>query len=427
MSTQLQYARLGEITEVMQMVADAEEVEQQWLINEVAAGRCVIPFNKNRNKKCKLVAIGNGLSTKINANIGTSPMHCDVEEELDKLHTAINYGADAVMDLSTGGNIRAIRRKILSESDVIVGTVPIYAVEIDLERKGKDISCMDPEALFAEIEEQAADGVDFMTLHCAVTKRSLSFLRQNARKTGIVSRGGALLYRYIENTGKDNPLYEQFDRILDICYRHDVTISLGDGLRPGCASDASDSAQIAEVLVQGELVERARAKGVQVMVEGPGHMPVDQIAFNIQLIKHICRGAPLYVLGPLVTDAAAGYDHIAGAIGGTIAAASGADFLCYLTPAEHVSLPDADDVREGVIASRIAAHAADVAKRIPRAIHRNNLVSDARFKLNWEEMFSSLLEPGKARYKKSLQNTGSEEFCTMCGQLCAMKIYRETK
>ncbi|MGB4329814.1 MAG: phosphomethylpyrimidine synthase ThiC, partial [Tenuifilum sp.] len=392
MTTQLQYANRGIITPEMEQAALHDGVSPNWLCSQIAAGRCVIPKNRNRNIKAR--AIGDGLSTKINANIGTSGKHCSLKEELEKLKIATKYGADSIMDLSTGGNLYLNLSEILKHSQVMVGTVPIYTV---VARKGDlgqtDDFVFDPDELFAEIETQAKMGVDFMTLHCAVTTKSIRYFDVFERTTGIVSRGGSLVYRYIKTTGNENPLYEHYDKILEVCKRFDVTISLGDGLRPGSGTDANDPMQIDELLIQGELVQRARNKGVQVMVEGPGHMPLTQIEMNMKLMKRICDGAPLYVLGPLTTDAAAGYDHIAGAIGGAIAASFGANFLCYVTPAEHLCLPSIDDVKQGVIASRIAAHSADVAKGLPLAVLNDLKLSQARFNLDWEKMFDYMLEP----------------------------------
>jgi len=426
MTTQLQYANRGIVTPEMEQASLHDGVSPNWLCAQIAAGRCVIPKNRNHNIKAR--AIGDGLSTKINANIGTSGKHCSLNEELEKLKIATKYGADSIMDLSTGGNLFLILSEILKQSPVMVGTVPIYTV---VARKGElgqtDEFVFDPDELFAEIENQAKMGVDFMTLHCAVTTKSIRLFDTFERTTGIVSRGGSLIYKYIKTTGKENPLFEHYDKILEICKKFDVTISLGDGLRPGSGTDANDPMQIDELLIQGELVQRARNKGVQVMVEGPGHMPLTQIEMNIKLMKRVCDGAPIYVLGPLTTDAAAGYDHIAGAIGGAIAASHGANFLCYVTPAEHLCLPTIDDVKQGVIASRIAAHSADVAKGLPLAVLNDLKLSQARFSLNWEKMFDYMLEPELARKRKSESESNADEYCTMCGELCAMKTYKETR
>jgi len=419
MSTQLQQALKGIVTQEMIDVAKKENADPEWLRNEIATGRIVIPKNINHNFPAR--GIGNRLSTKINANIGTSEKHCNFSEEIDKMKIAMKYGADAIMDLSTGGDLKIILQQILKESSVMVGTVPIYSVATRLLCKGKKIAQLDPEDLFNEIEFQAKMGVDFMTLHCGVTKSSLSYLNNDERVCGIVSRGGALLKRWITDNNNENPLYEQYNRILDICEQYDVTISLGDGLRPGCGADATDSGQIAELLIQGELVDRARKRGVQVIVEGPGHMPMDQIEMNMKLMKKICHEAPLYVLGPLTTDSAPGYDHIVGAIGGTVAAIHGADFLCYVTPSEHLCLPNANDVKEGVIASRIAAQSADVVKNINGARQRDYTISKARRDLDWETIYVNAIDSEMARKRRNESESSTEDYCTMCGNLCAVK------
>ena len=419
MSTQLQQALKGIVTQEMIDVAKKENADPEWLRNEITSGRIVIP--KNINHDFPVQGIGNGLCTKINANIGTSEKHCNFSEEIEKMKIAEKYGADAIMDLSTGGDLRMILQQILKESSVMVGTVPIYSVATRLLCKGKKIAQLDPEDLFNEIEFQAKMGVDFMTLHCGVTKSSLSYLNNDERVCGIVSRGGALLKRWITDNNNENPLYEQYNRILDICEQYDVTISLGDGLRPGCGADATDRGQIAELLIQGELVDRARKRGVQVIVEGPGHMPMDQIEMNMKLMKKICHEAPLYVLGPLTTDSAPGYDHIVGAIGGTVAAIHGADFLCYVTPSEHLCLPNANDVKEGVIASRIAAQSADVVKNIDRARQRDYTISKARRDLDWETIYNNAIDPEMARKRRNESESSTEDYCTMCGNLCAVK------
>jgi len=419
MSTQIQQAKDGIITPEMQEVAYTENVDVQWLRNEVAQGRIVIPKNKNHHFPAR--GIGRGLATKINANIGTSEKHCNLTEETEKMKVAIKYGADAIMDLSTGGNLHKILQRITAESSVMVGTVPIYSVATRILSEGKKIAQLNPEDLFEELEIQAQMGVDFMTLHCGVTKHSLSFLDNDKRLCGIVSRGGALLKRWITDNKLENPLYEQYDRVLEICKKYDVTISLGDGLRPGCGVDATDRGQIAELLILGELVDRAREKGVQVMVEGPGHMPLDQIETNMKLMKRLCHEAPFYVLGPLVTDSAPGYDHIVGAIGGTVAAIHGADFLCYVTPAEHLCLPNISDVKEGVMASKIAAHSADIVKNINGSRQRDYVISKARRELDWETIFANALDPELARKRKIESESSDEDHCTMCGNLCAVK------
>jgi phosphomethylpyrimidine synthase len=420
--TQLQEALQGKITKEMDEVAAYERINPEFVRNEVAAGRIVIPKNVNHNFKAR--GIGNGLKTKINANIGTSAKHCNPVEELEKLEASVKYGVDAVMDLSTGGDLKKILESIIKCSPVMIGTVPIYAVVTAMANENIGISMMDTEKLFAEIEFQAKLGVDFMTLHCGITRVSLAFLNNDERVTGIVSRGGSLIKRWMVDNNLENPLYKQYDRVLAICAKYDVTISLGDGLRPGAGHDATDRGQIAELLVLGELVDRARKAGVQVMVEGPGHVPLDQIEMNIKLMKKVCNNAPFYVLGPLTTDIAPGYDHITGAIGGAIAAANGADFLCYVTPAEHLCLPNIDDVREGIMASRIAAHSGDIVKNIKGARELDYAMSKARRELDWEGMFKLAINPELARQRRISSESANEDVCSMCGNFCAVKTDR---
>jgi len=419
----MQQAREGVITEEMRQVAAYEDLDAEWIREQVGSGRIVIPKNINHSFEAK--GIGYGLKTKVNSNIGTSEKHCNLEEELDKLNVSVKYGADSVMDLSTGGNLENILRHILKNSPVMIGTVPIYAVMTKLVREDKSISDMDPEMLFEEIKNQAIMGVDFMTLHCGVTKTSLEFLDNDERVTGIVSRGGSLLKKWITDNNRENPLYEQYDRILDICEEYDVTISLGDGLRPGAGADASDRGQMAELLILGELVERAQKRGIQVMVEGPGHVPLDQVEMNVKIMKKVCNNAPFYVLGPLTTDIAPGYDHIVGAIGGAIAASHGTDFLCYVTPAEHLCLPDNEDVRQGVVASKIAAHSGDIVKNVQGARERDHEISKARRELDWDTMYKYALDPELAKQRKLASESAEENYCTMCGNLCAIKTDRD--
>lgn len=419
MKTQLEYAKAGTVTPEMKVVASYENVNPDWLRQEVALGHIVIP--KNVNHQFEARGVGAGLSIKVNANIGTSDRHCSLDEEMEKLQVAVKYGADAIMDLSTGGDLRHTLKAIIEQSPVMVGTVPIYSVATRLLAKGGKISELNPEDLFAEIAYQAQAGVDFMTLHCGITQTSVSFLQNHERTCGVVSRGGSILKRWMSDNNRENPLYEQYDRILEICRQYDVTISLGDGFRPGCGDDATDRGQIAELLVLGELVSRAHATGVQVMVEGPGHVPLNQIETNMKIMKRLCNNAPFYVLGPLPTDAAPGYDHIVGAIGGAIAGLHGANFLCYVTPAEHLCLPNVDDVREGVIASRIAAQCADSANNIGNARSRDLSVSKARRELSWEGMFANAINPEQARKRKQESESSDEDHCTMCGNLCAIK------
>jgi phosphomethylpyrimidine synthase len=359
--------------------------------------------------------------TKVNANIGTSSDFCDLNTELRKLQTVIDFGADTVMDLSTGGDISAIRKAILCASPVPLGTVPIYQAGIEAIENHEAIVNMSVDEIFAVIEQHAKDGVDFMTLHCGVTLASLARLKKQGRITDIVSRGGAFLIGWMLHNDKENPLYQYYDRLLDLAREYDFTLSLGDGLRPGCLADATDRAQIQELIILGELVERSREAGVQAMVEGPGHLPLDQIATNVRLEKSLCRGAPFYVLGPLVTDVGAGYDHITAAIGGTIAAAAGADFLCYVTPTEHLSLPNIEDVKEGVIASRIAAHAADIVKGVKGAKEWDEQMARARKAFDWETQAKLSLDPELSRQIHS-KIPASGATCSMCGKYCAMAI-----
>lgn len=419
MITQLEYAKAGIVTPEMKTVAAYEKVDPTWLCHEVAQGHIVIPKNINHQFDAK--GVGAGISIKVNANIGTSDRHCSLDEELEKLDVSVKYGADSVMDLSTGGDLHHTLNTIIGKSPIMVGTVPIYSVATRLLARGGAIADLDPEELFAEIEYQAIAGVDFMTLHCGITQTSVSFLQNHDRTCGVVSRGGSILKRWMKDNGKENPLYEQYDRILKVCRQYDVTISLGDGFRPGCGDDATDRGQIAELLILGELVDRARAAGVQVMVEGPGHVPLNQIEMNMKIMKRLCNNAPFYVLGPLPTDAAPGYDHIVGAIGGALAGMHGANFLCYVTPAEHLCLPNIDDVREGVIASRIAAQCADSANNIGSARNRDLAISKARRDLSWEGMFAHAINPEQARKRKHESESHNEDHCTMCGNLCAIK------
>ena len=421
MATQMQLARQGIITDAMRTVAQQEGVSEKFIRAGVAEGTIAICCNVN-HKNLVPRGVGQGLKVKVNANIGTSSSFPDIEPELVKLRAAVDAGADAVMDLSTGNNITASRRAIIENSTVMVGTVPMYQATVETIKKRGAVVEMTKEDLFDVIRMQAADGADFMTLHCGITKSVLKALTEEGRIMDVVSRGGSFITGWMLHNDKENPLYEYYDEILDICAEYDVTISLGDGLRPGCLADATDRAQIQELLNLGELTQRAWDKGVQVMVEGPGHMPYNQIAANMQLQKRICHGAPFYVLGPLVTDVAPGYDHITSAIGGTLAAVSGADFLCYVTPAEHLGLPDLNDVREGVIAARIAAHAADLAKGNKQAWAWDNAMAKARKELNWPEQLRLALDPVKATEYRNRKNKSDDEACSMCGDYCAVKI-----
>jgi phosphomethylpyrimidine synthase len=416
----MEIARNGNISPQMEAVAQAEGVEAEFIRQGVAEGTIVIPANVNHSGLTPC-GIGAGLSTKINANIGTSSDFSDINVELVKLRVAIAAGADTVMDLSTGGDIPTIRRTIVADSSRPVGTVPIYQVGIEAISKHGAIVKMTIDDIFQVIEDSARDGVDFITVHCGVTRTAIDRLKNQGRVTDVVSRGGAFMIGWMLHNDCENPLYEHYSRLLDIAREYDVTLSLGDGMRPGSLADATDRTQVEELVILGELVQRAQDAGVQVIVEGPGHIPLDQIETNVRLQKTICKGAPFYVLGPLVTDIAAGYDHITGAIGGAVAAMAGADFLCYVTPSEHLAIPGVDDVREGVMASRIAAHAGDIVKGIKGARERNRQMSLARKRLDWEEQARLALDPDK--FKKTHQQRSSRgSACSMCGQYCAMEL-----
>lgn len=421
--TQLELARKGTVSSQMKHVAERERVETGFVIRGLADGEIIIPANSNHSNLVPC-GIGRGLRTKINANIGTSSDFCDLNTELRKLETAIAFGADTVMDLSTGGDIPAIRRAITYGSTAPVGTVPIYQAGIEAIDNHGAIVNMTVDEIFAVIEEHAKDGVDFMTVHCGVTREAVARLKEQTRNTDIVSRGGAFLIGWMLHNERENPLYEYYDRLLDLALRYDFALSLGDGLRPGCLADATDRAQVQELIILGELVKRSREAGVQAMVEGPGHLPLDQIVTNVQLEKSLCRGAPFYVLGPLVTDIGAGYDHITAAIGGAIAAAAGADFLCYVTPSEHLSLPGIQDVKEGVIASRIAGHAADIVKGIEGAKEWDEQMSRARKALDWRTQAELSLDRELSQQIHSKIPAGGTA-CSMCGKYCAMAIVEE--
>ncbi len=422
--TQLELARDGKITEEMSRVALDERMDAELVRARVANGTIVIPKN-NLRELASVRGVGLGLRTKINANIGTSADYCNLDDELEKLKVAVDAGADAMMDLSTGGDLASIRETILSKCPVPLGTVPIYDAAVTIRAAKGSITDITREDLLGTIEFHAKQGVDFMTVHCGITRESIRRLREQGRITDVVSRGGAFLVAWILANDMENPLYEYYDDLLDISRKYDITLSLGDGFRPGCLSDATDRAQIQELLILGELVKRAREAGVQVMVEGPGHVPLNQIVANIEIQKRLCEGAPFYVLGPLVTDVAPGYDHITCAIGGAIAAAAGADFLCYVTPTEHLGLPAAEDVKEGVIAARIAAHAADIAKGVPGAIDWDNSMAKARKARDWEKQIELSIDPVEARRVRDERSSGDKEVCSMCSGLCAMKVVEE--
>ena len=429
MATQLEMARAGQITEVMKRVALYEGVDVQIIRDELAAGRLVIPANTiHLASNLKPAAVGRAVSVKINANIGCSNVRSSLEGEIHKMQVALEAGADAMMDLSTGGDLDAIREKLLSLCPVMFGTVPVYEVIV-----GRTVEDIDYNTILQIVEKQAKQGVDFFTIHAGLLKEHLE--PASRRVCGIVSRGGALMAKWMAHHGKQNPMYELFDDLCDIMREYDVCFSLGDGLRPGCGADATDEAQIAELRTLGELTQRAQEKGCQVMVEGPGHVPFNQIQKNMELQQEICNGAPFYVLGPLVTDIAPGYDHITSAIGGTAAAFYGASFLCYVTPREHLGLPNADDVRAGVVTSKIAAHAADVARGFGNAAQRDRRLSEARANLDWQTHLDEAIDPKTARtmYEEAckdstLPNHGGEEYCTMCGrEWCSVRITKELR
>jgi len=418
--TQLELARSGIVSPQVKHVAEQEGVQPDFVLQGLIEGSIVIPANPNHANLVPC-GIGKGLRTKINANIGTSSDFFDLDTELKKLQAAVDSGSDTVMDLSTGGDISAIRRAIIASSSLPVGTVPVYQAGIEAIEKHGAIVNMTADEIFNVIEEQARDGVDFMTVHCGVTRASIARLKNQGRTTDIVSRGGAFLTGWMLHNEEENPLYQYYDRLLDLAHKYDFALSLGDSLRPGSIADATDRAQIEELIIQGELVKRAREAEIQVFVEGPGHLPLDQVASNVQLEKSLCHGAPFYVLGPLVTDVGAGYDHITGAIGGAIAAAAGADFLCYVTPTEHLSLPNIEDVKQGVIASRIAAHAGDIVKGVKGAKEWDERMSRARKNLDWATQIELSLDPELSkRIHSKIPTTG--ETCSMCGKYCAMAI-----
>jgi phosphomethylpyrimidine synthase len=421
MSTQMQLAREGKITDEMKQVAADEQIDVEVIRERVAKGTIAIPANIN-HKGLKARGVGEGLRIKVNANIGTSSTYPDIDPEILKLDEAVKCGADAVMDLSTGSNIDVSRKTIIDHSPIMVGTVPLYQATVRAIREHGAVVEMTEEDILETIEKQARDGADFMTLHCGVTRSAIERMRRQGRIMDIVSRGGSFIAGWMLHNEMENPLYEHYDEILDICEKYDVTISLGDGMRPGCTADATDRGQLTELITLGELVDRAWKRGVQVMVEGPGHVPYDQIAANMTLEKRICRNAPFYVLGPLVTDIAPGYDHITAAIGGTLAAVSGADFLCYVTPAEHLALPTIEDVHTGVMTSRIAAHAADLVRNVPGAREWDRKMAEARKVLDWDAQMELAIDPELAREKRGARNKAGEEACSMCGDYCAVKI-----
>jgi len=415
-------AKKGIITDSVKKAAQSEQIPAEKISSSLAEGKSVILKHINGTT----VAIGQSLRVKVNTNIGTSPDVCSIDFELEKLKTACRLKSDTVMDLSTGGNLDKIRKTIISSSSVPVGSVPIYQAMIETIEKYGEIEKLKEDHLFEVIERQAKDGISFVTVHCGVTLSSFELLKKKVRKTGIVSRGGAFIMSWIAATGRENPLYSNFDRLLEIARKYDLVLSLGDGLRPGSLADASDMLQMSELLTLGKLVQAAWDADVQVIIEGPGHIPLHQVIPNVQLAKTVCHNAPLYLLGPIVTDIAPGYDHITSAIGGALAAWAGADFLCYVTPSEHLALPTIEDVEDGVVASRIAAHAADIAKGYPGARQLDDNLSDARYRRDWPAQEKLVLNPEKFRRIRKLQKVQSDEVCNMCGKYCAMKIINET-
>ncbi len=426
--TLMEAARQGIITDTLRQAAASEGVDAEWLRQRVAEGTICICHNVKR-KNGKPLAVGKGLTTKVNANIGTSKDDTSIDKEMEKARIAVAAGAHALMDLSTGGPIDEIRAAIIAETDACIGSVPLYQAAVDtIAKKKKAMVKMTVDEIFDGIKKHLDDGVDFITVHCGVTKTSLERMDREGRVMEVVSRGGSFTAKWMAYNKAENPLYEYYDRLLELVRPYDAVLSLGDGFRPGCLQDATDRAQIQELLILGELTNRAWDAGIQVMIEGPGHVPLNQITTNIELQKQICHGAPFYVLGPLVTDLGAGYDHITCAIGGAIAASAGADFLCYVTPSEHLCLPDVNDVHEGVIASRIAAHAADIVKGVPGAIEKDNAMARARKDLDWETQFALAIDPAKARLRRESNKAADEHgACTMCGDLCAVKVMDERR
>ena len=417
--TQIDFARAGQITPQMKEVAEREHRDPEYIRERVADGRIAIPANIVHIKKgMRAFGVGEGLSTKVNVNLGISGDKADAAEEWKKVKIAEDFGADAIMDLSNSGKTRQFRQQLIDETPLMVGTVPMYDAIGYME---KQLVKLTKDDLFEVVRAHAEDGVDFMTIHCGINKSVTKTFKETGRLMNIVSRGGSLLFGWMEVTGNENPFYEFYDELLEICHEYDVTISLGDSCRPGCLYDSNDATETAEMIELGKLCKRAWAAGVQVMVEGPGHMALDEIAANMKLQKRLCHNAPFYVLGPLVTDIGVGYDHITAAIGGAISASSGADFLCYVTPAEHLCLPNAQDVLDGLMATKIAAHAADIAKKVPHARDMDDKMGQARRKLDWDAMWKCALDPvtGKKRYEESPAAT--EGTCTMCGKMCAVR------
>ncbi len=420
-TTQMDAARKGVRTKQMQEVAQKEGVDCAWLMERIASGKIVVPANKNHSG-LSAAGIGEGMKTKINVNLGISKDCHDTDLEISKASKALELGTDAIMDLSSCGKTQEFRRKLVTLSPAMIGTVPVYDAVGFYEKELKDIT---DQEFIDVVRVHAKDGVDFMTLHAGINRETARRFKANKRLTHIVSRGGSLLYLWMELTGRENPFFARFDEILDICAEYDVTISLGDACRPGSLHDSTDPSQVEEMIVIGELTKRAWARNVQVMIEGPGHMAINEIAANMLLEKRLCYGAPFYVLGPIVTDVAPGYDHITSAIGGAIAAANGADFLCYVTPAEHLRLPSLDDMKDGIVATKIAAHAADIAKGVRGARDWDDKMSKARADLNWDAMFTLAMDPEKPRRYREESRPEFEDSCTMCGRICAMRSMKK--
>jgi len=419
--TRMEQAKAGIISDELRSAAAREGMDAQIMAGKVADGSIVLV--KNSKRAINPLVLGEGTKIKINANIGTSSSQVDVLQELEKMRVSVKYGADAIMDLSTAGDLKDIRARLIDECPVAIGTVPLYEMAFKAKNAGKSVLDLSADDMFETIREHCEQGVDFLTIHCGVNMQTKSRFREVKRLAGATSRGGTIIMEWIHYNKKESPLYEQYDRLLDILKEYDVAVSLGDAFRPGATADATDRVQIEELSILGELVDRARERGVGVFVEGPGHVPLNQVITNVQIQKRLCRNAPFYVLGPLVTDISLGYDHIAGAIGGALAGLVGVDFLCYLTPAEHLRLPSLDDVKEGVIASVIAAHAADLAKGRPFAVARDYAISKAKKELDWKKVYELSVDPEKAkRYRESMKlNDESSDACSMCGEFCAMK------
>lgn len=416
-TTQMDAARKGIVTAEMEMVAKKEQMDLRELMELMAKGKVIIPRNKN-HQGIEPNGIGEKLKTKINVNLGISRDSKDLDAEIEKVNHAVSLGAESIMDLSSYGDTRTFRRRLTAQCPAMIGTVPIYDAVVYYHKPLKEITAAE---WLDIVRMHGEDGVDFLTIHCGINKETAGKFKRNKRLTNIVSRGGSIMFAWMEMTGEENPFYEYFDEVLEICRKYDITLSLGDACRPGCLKDATDIAQIEELITLGELTKRAWEKDVQVMIEGPGHMPLDQIEANMKIQKTLCQGAPFYVLGPLVTDVAPGYDHITAAIGGAIAAAHGASFLCYVTPAEHLRLPNLEDVKEGIMACRIAAHAADVAKGVKGAVQWDHDMSTARKNLDWERMFALGIDPEKARRYRAEAKPEKEDTCSMCGNFCAVK------